>query len=209
MPYFGTYTNDTEDPELFATYMPKLDAYRAKLTAGILDEYKLPESLIPKGYGYDVTDIPEKILTSKEITITNSKAVEIVDQIATGNWTSVEVFKAFAKRATAAHQLVNCALELFIEEGLKRATELDEFYQKTGKVVGPLHGLPITLKEQMNYAGHITHAGYVGLIDNITKENALHTDILYEAGAIFYIRTTQCQSMMQICSVQVKLQFVL
>ncbi|GME79518.1 unnamed protein product [Ambrosiozyma monospora] len=52
----------------------------------------------------------------------------------------------------------------------------------------------------MNYAGHITHAGYVGLIDNITKENALHTDILYEAGAIFYIRTTQCQSMMQICS---------
>ena len=31
---------------------------------------------------------------------------------------------------------------------LKRAAELDTYLAKTGKVVGPLHGLPISLKDQ-------------------------------------------------------------
>jgi Asp-tRNA(Asn)/Glu-tRNA(Gln) amidotransferase A subunit family amidase len=31
---------------------------------------------------------------------------------------------------------------------LKRAKELDEVFEKTGKPVGPLHGLPISLKDQ-------------------------------------------------------------
>jgi Asp-tRNA(Asn)/Glu-tRNA(Gln) amidotransferase A subunit family amidase len=31
---------------------------------------------------------------------------------------------------------------------LKRAKELDEIFEKTGKTVGPLHGLPISLKDQ-------------------------------------------------------------
>jgi amidase len=31
---------------------------------------------------------------------------------------------------------------------LARAKELDEYLQKNGKPVGPLHGLPISLKDQ-------------------------------------------------------------
>lgn len=31
---------------------------------------------------------------------------------------------------------------------LMRAKELDEYYAKNGKTVGPLHGLPISLKDQ-------------------------------------------------------------
>jgi hypothetical protein len=31
---------------------------------------------------------------------------------------------------------------------LARAKELDDIFKKTGKVVGPLHGLPISLKDQ-------------------------------------------------------------
>ena len=40
----------------------------------------------------------------------------------------------------------NCALEFFPENALKQAKELDEYYEKEGKTVGPLHGLPISLK---------------------------------------------------------------
>jgi len=43
---------------------------------------------------------------------------------------------------------LNCALEFFPEVALARAKELDEIFQNTGKPVGPLHGLPISLKDQ-------------------------------------------------------------
>ena len=34
----------------------------------------------------------------------------------------------------------NCLTEIFIERGLARAAELDDYFKRTGKVVGPLHG---------------------------------------------------------------------
>jgi hypothetical protein len=43
---------------------------------------------------------------------------------------------------------LNCSLEFFPEMALARAKELDEYLQKNGKPVGPLHGLPISLKDQ-------------------------------------------------------------
>jgi hypothetical protein len=40
---------------------------------------------------------------------------------------------------------------------LARAKELDDIFKKTGKVVGPLHGLPISLKDQfrIKVSGHL------------------------------------------------------
>ena len=42
----------------------------------------------------------------------------------------------------------NCALEFFPQMALERAAALDKSLQQTGEVVGPLHGLPISLKDQ-------------------------------------------------------------
>ena len=50
--------------------------------------------------------------------------------MASKEYTAVEVFKAFAKRAIIAHQFTNCAVDIFIEEGLKQAQERDEYLQK-------------------------------------------------------------------------------
>ena len=35
---------------------------------------------------------------------------------------------------------------MFFDIALERAQELDDYYSKYGKTVGPLHGLPISLK---------------------------------------------------------------
>ncbi|KAH3663518.1 hypothetical protein OGAPHI_004919 [Ogataea philodendri] len=197
---FGTFTNTTEDAKLYATYVPKIEAYRAKLKAGILEEYKLKEELVPKEFGVDVTQIPEQILSKKELAIVNTPGYKLVEEIASGKLTSVEVFKAFAKTATAAHQVTNCAMELFLDEGLKKAEELDEYYEKTGKTVGPLHGLPVSLKEHYNYKGKVTHGACVSRIENITDNWCLTVEVLLEAGAVFYVRTTEPQTIMHLCS---------
>lgn len=53
---------------------------------------------------------------------------------------------AYCKRAALAQQVINCLTEIFFDRALARANELDAIYKATGKVVGPLHGVPISLK---------------------------------------------------------------
>lgn len=188
------------NPKLFETFKPKIEAYRTALDAGILDEYRMPEEYIPKSDGVDVTDIPKKFLSKEELAITELNATDLVKKIATGELTSVEVFKAFAKRATAAHQLTNCAMQIFMDEGLGAAKELDAYFKTNGKTVGPLHGLPISLKEHYNYKGKITHSGYVAWLDNIPDEWSVSVKALKDAGAVFFMRTTEPQTLMQLDS---------
>ncbi|QEO23371.1 hypothetical_protein [Candidozyma auris] len=194
---FGKYINDTEDPQKYKLWKPKIEAYRARLHAGIKDEFKLPDYLLPTPeeleHGIDARALAAKALTGEEMDITSWSATQLARKIAKGELTAVEVFKAFAKTATVAHQLTNCAMELFVEEGLHRASELDAYYAETGKTVGPLHGLPISLKEHYAFKGKIVHAGYVGKLDYVSDKNSAIVQALYDQGAVFYVRTTEPQ----------------
>jgi len=194
------FTKNTENPNLFKTFEPKIQAYKDALNAGILDEYRLPEDLLPNNFGVDVTTIPKKFMSQDELEITESTATALERRLQAGNLTAVKVFKAFAKRATVAHQLTNCAMQLFVDEGLERAKQLDKYFEKTGKTIGPLHGLPVSLKEHYMYKGKVTNAGYAVWVDRVTDDWALTVKLLLDAGAVFYIRTTEPQTIMHLCS---------
>lgn len=199
---FGVFHNDTEDESKFKKFIPRIEAYRKKLEDGIKPEYSLPANFLPKDLdkGIDVTKIPEKVLNGSELAITEMSGTDLSIKIADGELTSVEVFKAFAKRATIAHQLTNCAMELFVDDGLKRAQELDDYFSKTGQTVGPLHGLPISLKEHYNFKGRVTHSAFVSKLDNITNNWSTTVENLRDAGAVFYVRTTEPQTLMHLCT---------
>lgn len=196
---------DYEDLAKFTSeYLPKLEKYRKDLAAGILPEYSVelpssPTELSEQQFNAVKYLRKKKLLTEEELDITDSTVTELAAKIAKGEWSSVQVFKAFAKRGTIAHQLTNCALDLFPKEGLERAEFLDKYYAENGKVIGPLHGIPISLKEQMNYKGKITHGGYVSMINNIPETHAVTTQILENLGAVFYVRTNQPQTLMHLC----------
>jgi len=44
---------------------------------------------------------------------------------------------------------LNCNLEFFPDMALAQAKGLDDYYAKHKKPIGPLHGLPISLKDQL------------------------------------------------------------
>ena len=153
------------------------------------------------------------ILSDEELHITESSATDLVAKLAAGNLTSVAVTTAFLKRAALAHQLVNCALEFFSDIALARARELDSHYEKTGKTVGPLHGLPISLKDQCHIKVSIvadalepkadnsiqgleTSMGYVSWLGKYATEDSVIVTLLYKAGAILYVKTSVPQSLM-------------
>ena len=53
----------------------------------------------------------------------------------------------------------NCLTEIFVERALARAREVDAFLKAHGRVMGPLHGLPISLKDQFCMKGLETIMG--------------------------------------------------
>jgi len=86
-------------------------------------------------------------LTARELEITCVQdAVALLEKIHSKEWSAFEVTVAFCKRASIAQQLVNCLMDIDFEGGIRRAKELDEYLASTGKVVGPLHGLPVSIK---------------------------------------------------------------
>ncbi|KAG7127973.1 Acetamidase like protein [Verticillium longisporum] len=86
------------------------------------------------------------LLSDHEIGISQATASELVQKIHAGELTSEEVTATFCKMAAVAQQTTSCLTEIFFDEGIERAKWLDQQLQTTGKVVGPLHGLPVSLK---------------------------------------------------------------
>lgn len=81
---------------------------RAALAASIPAEWRVPKELLPPDSQEDVTGWPEASgwFTPEELAITNSTASELLPRLASGRLKSVDVTRAFCKRAAAAHQLV-------------------------------------------------------------------------------------------------------
>ncbi|KAI0651823.1 general amidase [Trametes meyenii] len=147
----------------------------------------------------DVRAVPETsgLLSSRELEITDTRDVNILlGKLATSEWTAVEVTTAFYKRAIIAHQLVNCLTEIFVERALARATELDEHLKRTGNVVGPLHGLPVSLKDQIRIKGLEATMGYASWIGKFSENDAVITQILYDCGAVPFVMTNVPQTLL-------------
>lgn len=58
---------------------------------------------------------------------------------------------------------VNCLHEIFFDAALADAQYLDDYYAKNGKPIGPLHGLPVSLKDQFHVKDVETTMGYIGV----------------------------------------------
>jgi amidase len=74
-------------------------------------------------------------------------------------------------------------------KALEEAEALDAAYKKSGPV-GPLHGIPVVLKDQMDVAGIPTTLGSVVFKDNIPTRDAFVTEKLKKAGAIVLAKVT-------------------
>jgi amidase len=82
------------------------------------------------------------------------------------------------------------------DDALEEAKKLDTLFEKTGRVDGPLHGVPISVKEMVHFKDRICHTAYVSWIDRVTPEDALLIRNLKAAGAVFHVRTNEPQTVM-------------
>lgn len=82
------------------------------------------------------------------------------------------------------------------EDALQRAKELDAYFEKNGTPVGPLHGVPVTLKDQFNVKGVDSTLGYVGRSFAPATDDAVIVKMLQSLGAVVIAKTNLPQSIM-------------
>lgn len=123
-------------------------------------------------------------------------APSLAQKISSRELSATYVTTAYIKRAVAAHQQTNCLTEICFARALGRAKYLDEYIDKYGKPIGPLHGVPLTVKDQFNLKGLDTTLGYVGRSNQPAAEDAVFIQILESLGAIVLAKTNLPQTIM-------------
>ncbi|KAA1083569.1 hypothetical protein PGT21_004058 [Puccinia graminis f. sp. tritici] len=136
-------------------------------------------------------------LNAFELTILSTPAHEIVSRIGARdlNWNAKNVMKAFIKAAIHAHVETNCLTEILFKEALERAEQLDKEFEATGRLRGRLHGIPVSLKDQVNVKGFDSTIGFTKFVNQPAAENAPVVDRLIEEGAIPFTKTNVPQSL--------------
>lgn len=166
------------------------------LSPGVLDEGRKRKKI--------AGDFIESLLDPETRRITSLDNGEILELVRKGSLTAVQVTMAFCKRGSYAHQLNQNVLEIGFDIALKRAEELDRYYQEQNKTVGPLHGLPVSMKDQWHIKGLGTSMAYVGWINTFEghrgtgKEKNFESELireLYSLGAIPIAKTSLVQSL--------------
>lgn len=92
---------------------------------------------------------------------------------------ALELFDLYAKRVEAHNPELNALCVLDLEGGRKRAKAADKARGKRG----PLHGLPMTVKESFDVAGMPTTWGLPAYKDKRVKQDAVAVARLKAAGA--------------------------
>ncbi len=107
----------------------------------------------------------------------------LAELIQTGRHSSVEVTEAYLARIEKHNPALNAYLKVFEAGALTAAKEADGEIA-AGRVRGPLHGVPVAVKDIIDVAGHATTAGGILLSDGPASEDAEVIARLRNAGAV-------------------------
>ena len=115
-------------------------------------------------------------------------AVELSETIAAGEVSAREAVSASVERMRAVNPALNAVVADLGEKAMAEAARLDEVFAKSGPV-GPLHGVPVTIKVNVDQKGEATTNGVPVLAGNIAPDDAPVAANLRKAGAIVIGRT--------------------
>jgi amidase len=115
-------------------------------------------------------------------------ASRIAAEIRAGNLSSRNIVDACLARIDEVNPKINAVVQLVAERARKEADELDRL-AASGHFKGPLHGVPITIKDSLDSEGIVSTGGTMGRKDYIPREDAPVVARLRSAGAVLLGKT--------------------
>ena len=116
-----------------------------------------------------------------------ASATSLAEDIRIGRRSSVEVVTAVLERIDAVNPPINAVVRR-VDGVLEAARQADVTLAKAGPV-GPIHGLPFTIKDSFDTAGIVTTVGTVGWRDRVPTTDATVVARLRQAGGILVGKT--------------------
>jgi amidase len=136
--------------------------------------------------GHDVHGAQVPAFALDEVTID-----ELETRMRSGAETSASLVRQYLARIDAIDQRgpgINCVIELN-PDAAAIAAQLDA-ERKAGRVRGPLHGIPVVIKDNIDTADKMhTTAGSLALADNIAARDSFVAERLRAAGAVIIAKT--------------------
>ena len=115
-------------------------------------------------------------------------AIELAQHIARRELSSAEVVDAHLARIDAINPRLNAVVRVLADEA-RAAAALADQQLAAGDKVGPLHGVPFTVKENIDMAGLPTTWGVPALAQAVVPKDAPVVERMRAAGAIPIART--------------------
>jgi amidase len=121
----------------------------------------------------------------EEMTLADAQA-----KLASGQITARELTEAYLQRI-AQMDRSGWRLNAMIEQNSRALADADRLdaERRAGKTRGPLHGIPVLLKDNIDVAGMVNSAGAAALADNRPKTDAFLVQRLREAGVVILGKT--------------------
>ena len=117
-----------------------------------------------------------------------ASAQELSSRISSGEISARDAVQSAVERMHAVNPKLNAVVDDLSDHAMEEAARLDDEFAKGGPV-GPLHGVPITIKENIDQKGYATPNGVAAFKDIIAPGDAPFVKNMRNAGAIVIGRT--------------------
>ncbi|KAJ7466725.1 amidase signature domain-containing protein [Mycena galericulata] len=138
-------------------------------------------------------------LSSKEEKIHALPLSRLVSECKSGAVAPSDVLSAYGKKALSAHKLTNCITDFMFDEALEIPALADYASAGSDSDAGsssaamrdcPLLGVPVSVKDTVNVAGHDTTIGRSRYVNSPVPASAPIVRMLQDAGALVHCKTT-------------------
>jgi len=123
-------------------------------------------------------------VSAQSAELTELTIEEASRRIAARTLSPVDLTRAYLARIEALNPRVNAYITILADQALAQARAL-EAELAAGRNRGPLHGIPIALKDNIDTAGILTSAASAVYANRIPSEDAPVVNLLRDAGAVF------------------------
>ena len=136
------------------------------------------------------------LVSPLEREVLSQSAVSLLSALRAGRFSSRDVVVAFMRQAVRVQRLANVLSEPCFAAAIARSRELDAKYTAAGSSgVGPLHGLPVSLKDGAGVAGLDCTLGVARYAGCEWSADCLLVRLLRSKGAQVYCKTNVPQTL--------------
>jgi amidase len=132
--------------------------------------------------------IPPPVSTDATDELVFMSAVKLAGLIRRKKVSSEELVKAYIDRIEDVNYHLNAVVMQCYDRALREAKAADQALSR-GKSLGPLHGVPMTIKDSFETEGVVSTGGTLGHLNYVPKKDATVVARLRAAGAILLGKT--------------------